>query len=105
MPETDRRRKIESLLCPDGRLRPTFSGCRNAQAPVQEIVDQLVATGWIPPERIVPAPGDRDEFASGELGNKLRAGVRLDQIVVAMDEEHGALNLAVHGLAHIEGRG
>ena len=48
---------------------------------------------------------DRDEFRAAYFGmGGLRARVRLDLVVVAVDEQHRTAYLAVHLLADVERR-
>ena len=46
---------------------------------------------------------DRDELGAAHLGVRgLRAPMGLDLVVVAVDEQHRAADLAVHRLADVE---
>src|SRR6185295_19571732 len=94
MAEADRGRKIESALLACRAWRRRTRGRGNAQPPIDKIVDQGVRLRWIAPERVMSAAFDRDEFRAAYLGvGGLRARVRLDLVVVAVDEQDRAAYL------------
>jgi hypothetical protein len=71
---------------------------------VAEVDDQRVALRGMAPQGIVPAAVYGHEFGARNLGHSLRASMRLDLVVVTVDEEQGAADLAIHGLAGVNTR-
>ena len=104
VPQADRRGEVERLLCLARGRRPLLAGRRNAEPAIEEIVDQIVALGRKASERIVPAARNGEQLRSRQLGHHLGARMGLDLVVVAVDQQQWAADLAIHALAHVEVR-
>src|SRR5262249_10914720 len=83
--KANRGREIERALASAHRACTVPGGC-DAEFAVQEIKDQRVALGWIPSQGIVPSAAYRDEFRAGDLRHGLRASMRLDLVIVPVDQ-------------------
>src|SRR3954451_19781104 len=78
-------REIEDFLA---TARPPAEPLRtrNAEPAVQKICDQRVALCRIPAKRIVAATLERDEFGTSVLRHCQGATVRLDLIIITMND-------------------
>ena len=103
MPEANGGREIEGPLSFARLSSPPFRR-RNAELAIKKIDDQSIALCRNAAQGIVPAVRNGHEFGAGDFGNELCTRIGLDLVVVAMDHQHGAVDLAVHRLADIERR-
>ena len=105
VPEADRRGEIERLLGLARRSGRLLAGRGNAEPAIEEIVDQRRCT-WpgMRPSGLWPPPAMVTSSAPVMLGHGLRARIGLDLVVVAMDHQQRAADLAIHRLADVERR-
>ena len=76
-------------------------GAGIAEPPIEEVVDQRVDLGREARLRAVAGAGQGCELGAGHRGDVSAARERRDEILVAVDQQHGAGDLAVHGLVDV----
>ena len=75
---------------------------RRCEPAIEEVGDQRIALGGKAAERIVAAACNRHELGAGQVRDGLRARMGLNTVIVAVDDQQGAADLAIHRLADIE---
>ena len=103
MPKADRRGQIQCALGPFGSARRRLRR-GDAEPAIQKIHDQGIAFCRDAAKRVVAAARDRHELRPRHLGDKLRASMRYDVIIVAVDHQNRAAYSAIHCLADVKCR-
>ena len=105
--EADRRRQIERLSWPATRVSLQRAALAGAGMPSLRSRKSLIRSLHLAgkrPSGLCPPPGMVTSSAPVSSATACAAGVGLDAVVVAVDHQHGAADLAIHGFADVERR-